>query len=227
MSHRLLTVVPIIALAWHACRRTAGLASSFYSWSAVLMLGALIRFELGREAAVMGWAALMLLLVHFGRALRNRDLLWQGYALAALAFGRGWATNFSSNIPVAIAVIACFHAAQFRLTREHRYARPAIAMMGSALLSILLYYEISGGMLTIALGAQAVGLLVAGFATEERIFRLSGLALFGICVLKLFFFDLRNLETLSRILSFIVLGLVLMGASWLYMRFKDKIQRFL
>jgi uncharacterized membrane protein len=82
-------------------------------------------------------------------------------------------------------------------------------------------------MLTIALGAQAVGLLVAGFATEERIFRLSGLALFGICVLKLFFFDLRNLETLSRILSFIVLGLVLMGASWLYMRFKDKIQRFL
>jgi uncharacterized membrane protein len=51
--------------------------------------------------------------------------------------------------------------------------------------------------------------------------------MFGICVLKLFFYDLRNLETLSRILSFIVLGLVLMGASWLYMRFKDKIQRYL
>ena len=81
--------------------------------------------------------------------------------------------------------------------------------------------------LTIALGAQAVGVLVAGFAAQERVFRLSGLAMFGICVMKLFFYDLRNLETLSRILSFIVLGLVLMGASWLYMRFKDKIQKYL
>lgn len=227
ISHRLLTVLPVIALAWHGYRRSESLYARFYSWAGVLMLGSLIRFELGRDFAVIGWALLMLTLIHAGRAFADRDFLWQGYALAAITFARGWATNFSSSIPMAIAVIACFHLSQFRLSRDHRYGRPAMALMGSALLSILLYYEISGSLLTIALGAQAVGMITAGFATQERIFRLSGLAMFGICVLKLFFYDLRNLETLSRILSFIVLGLVLMGASWLYMRFKDKIQRYL
>lgn len=227
VSHRLLTVVPVVVLAWHAWRRTEGVISSLYSWCGVVVLGSLLRFELGRDFAVIGWAALMLALIHLGRSLGNRDFVWQGYALAALTFGRGWATNFSSNILMGIAVIASFHGAQFRLSRDYRYGRPALALMGSALLSILLYYEISGGLLTIALGAQAVGMLAAGFATQERVLRLSGLAMFGICVLKLFFYDLRNLETLSRILSFIVLGLVLMGASWLYMRFKDKIQRYL
>lgn len=227
ISHRLLTVLPVIGLAWHGYRRSETLYSRFYSWAGVLMLGALLRFELGRDFAVIGWALLMLALIHAGRAFHDRDFLWQGYALAALTFARGWATNFSGSIPMAVAVIACFHLSQFRLTREHRYGRPALALMGTALLSILLYYEISGSLLTIALGAQAVGVLVAGFAAQERIFRLSGLAMFGICVMKLFFYDLRNLETLSRILSFIVLGLVLMGASWLYMRFKDKIQRYL
>ncbi|MBL8176132.1 MAG: DUF2339 domain-containing protein [Bryobacterales bacterium] len=227
VSHRLLTVLPVIALAWHGHRRSEPREGRFYSWAGVLMLGALIRFELGRDFAVLGWALLMLALIHAGRAFEDRDYLWQGYALAALAFARGWATNFSGSVAMAAGVIACFHLAQFRLRREHRYGRPALALMGAALLSILLYYEISGSVLTIALGAQAVGLLVAGFAAQERVFRLAGLSLFGICVLKLFFYDLRNLETLSRILSFIVLGLVLMAASWLYMRFKDKIQRYL
>lgn len=227
VSHRLLTVIPVIALAWHGYRRCELHFSRFYSWAGVLMLGALLRFELGHDFAVIGWAALMLVLIYAGRAFHDQDLLWQGYSLAALTFARGWATNFSGSIAMAVAVIACFHLSQFRLTREHRYGRPALALMGTALLSILLYYEISGSLLTIALGAQAVGVLVAGFAAQERVFRLSGLAMFGICVMKLFFYDLRNLETLSRILSFIVLGLVLMGASWLYMRFKDKIQRYL
>ncbi len=227
ISHRVWTVLPVIALAWHGYRRGESRFARFYSWAGVLMLGALLRFELGRDFAVIGWAALMLALIHAGRACHVKDFLWQGYALAVLTFARGWATNFSSSIAMAAAVIACFHLAQFRLSRDHRFGRPAMALMGSALLSILLYYEISGSLLTIALGAQAVGMLVAGFAAQERILRLSGLAMFGICVMKLFFYDLRNLETLSRILSFVVLGLVLMGASWLYMRFKDKIQRYL
>ena len=57
--------------------------------------------------------------------------------------------------------------------------------------------------------------------------RLSGLALFLICTVKLFFWDLRNLETLPRIISFIVLGLLLVTVSWVYTRFRDQVRRFL
>jgi uncharacterized membrane protein len=44
---------------------------------------------------------------------------------------------------------------------------------------------------------------------------------------KLFVYDLRELDTVSRILSFIVLGVMLMAASWLYTRFRDKLSRLL
>ena len=36
-----------------------------------------------------------------------------------------------------------------------------------------------------------------------------------------------KLETINRILSFIVLGLILVGVSWMYTRFRDRIQRYL
>jgi uncharacterized membrane protein len=38
---------------------------------------------------------------------------------------------------------------------------------------------------------------------------------------------LRNLETLPRIFSFIVLGLLLVGVSWIYTRFRDQVRRYL
>jgi hypothetical protein len=236
ISHRLWTVTPMLAFAWHMWRNSSGIFQRIWSWSGVLVLGSLLRFELGRTLVVLGWAGLMLLLLSFGIRRQNKDFLWQGYVLGVLAFARGWATNFSSNetllgmperILIGIFVIAAFHTAEFLLTREHRYGRTAFALMGVALLSILLYYEVQGSLLTIAWGAQAVALVIAGFAVQERTLRLAGLGMFGVCILKLFFYDLRNLETLSRILSFIVLGLVLMGASWLYMRFREKIQRYL
>jgi uncharacterized membrane protein len=34
------------------------------------------------------------------------------------------------------------------------------------------------------------------------------------CILKLFVYDLRDLESLARIISFVALGLVLLAVSW-------------
>jgi uncharacterized membrane protein len=53
------------------------------------------------------------------------------------------------------------------------------------------------------------------------------LFLFLVCVMKLFFYDLRQLGTFNRILSFIVLGAILIAVSWIYTRFRDRIQRYL
>jgi uncharacterized membrane protein len=53
------------------------------------------------------------------------------------------------------------------------------------------------------------------------------LALLLLCILKLFLYDLRTLETLYRILSFITLGLILLGISWVYTRFRDHLKAYL
>lgn len=229
ISHRLLTVLPLIAVSLHAwlTRVNERWVSRGYSYAAVVMAVALTRFELGRTLTVVPWAALMLFLYYVGLRRDWRDLRWQAYALAVLTFARSWATNFltATDVVCALVAVGAFHAAQFLTPRAAERHRAGFALLGVSLLSLVLYFEASGQMLTIAWGVQAAATLAAGFASRDRILRLAGLALFPLCILKLFVYDLRNLETLARIASFFVLGLVLIGASWLYMRFRDKIER--
>ena len=78
--------------------------------------------------------------------------------------------------------------------------------LATALFTALLYYEVSGSLLTVAWGLEGIALLLAGFPLRERSLRLAGLALFFFCISKLFFWDLRQLDTGYRILSFFVLG---------------------
>jgi uncharacterized membrane protein len=108
-----------------------------------------------------------------------------------------------------------------------QYAAPVYSILGTLLLTILLFDKVQGRLLTVALGVEGAGLLLFGMFTSERILRLSGLALFLLCIGKAFVHDLRQLDTLSRILSFIVLGLLLLGASWFYTRFRERINRLL
>jgi uncharacterized membrane protein len=82
-------------------------------------------------------------------------------------------------------------------------------------------------MLTLDWGVEGVALLALGFLLRERVLRLGGLAVLGGCIVKLFASDLRNLETPYRILSFIGLGAILIGASWIYTRFREQVQKFL
>jgi uncharacterized membrane protein len=80
---------------------------------------------------------------------------------------------------------------------------------------------------TLAWGAEGIGLLALGLPLRERMMRLSGLALLFLCILKLFMYDLSALEALARILSFVGLGLVLLGVSWAYTRYQEQIKRLL
>jgi uncharacterized membrane protein len=84
----------------------------------------------------------------------------------------------------------------------------------------VIYGRASGGLLTAFWGIEGLALLAAGFAGRTRLLRFEGLFLFLVCILKLFLYDLRNLETLYRILSFGVLGLILLGVSWIYTKVK-------
>jgi len=71
-----------------------------------------------------------------------------------------------------------------------------------------------------------VALLVAGFSLRERVMRLSGLALLAVCIAKLFFHD-SPVWTPAPHLSFLLLGVFLLGVSWIYTRFRDAIRRYL
>jgi uncharacterized membrane protein len=172
----------------------------------------------------MAWAGLALLLLEAG--LRNLPAEFEEEAavLAVVAFTKCVWTE--GPAPATAVAIACFAAATLRSRRGHPL-RTLYAILSGGLLTVLIFQKVSGSMLTISWGAEGVALLAAGFAARDRVLRLSGLALLGWCIGKLFFWDLRNLDTLPRIVSFIVLGLLLVGVSWVYTRFKDQVSKLL
>jgi uncharacterized membrane protein len=174
------------------------------------------------------WAAAALALVLAARQWKRDVFGWQSCAVAAMADFLAMANLPDASAPVwaTCAAIACFYVAQLASDRaSHR--RLYFSLLATTLLTLLLYYRISGSLLTMACGTEGVILLASGFPLRDRVLRISGLALLLACILKLFVWDLRHLETLPRIFSFIVLGVILLGVSWIYTRFRERVAKFL
>jgi uncharacterized membrane protein len=60
--------------------------------------------------------------------------------------------------------------------------------------------------------------LVYGLLRDDRRFRLGGLALLGVAIVKVYLYDLASLDEIYRVLSFIALGLLLLAAAFAYQR---------
>ena len=108
-----------------------------------------------------------------------------------------------------------------------RGAAATTFVAATVLMSWFLLFEVSGRWLTVAWALQGVALLVIGFALGARWVRLTGLALLGVCIAKLFVYDMSELETIFRIFSFIILGALLLLVSFAYSRYREEIRRLL
>jgi len=160
------------------------------------------------------------------------DFFGQAYVVSALALARvlwecvephqvfGFDTALLAGLPLA----ALFYAAEFLLPRGR--ARLCYSVAASFLVAAILWLEVRGGLLTIAWALEAVTLLVAGFPLRERVLRLSGLVLLCVGVLKVFFYDLSTLSRPYQILSFVALGVALLGASAFYTRFRERFREY-
>lgn len=80
--------------------------------------------------------------------------------------------------------------------------------------------------LSIAWSLYAIILIAIGIIKKYKPIRLMALMLFGITTFKVFLVDLSFLRGFPRILSFMILGLILLGAGFLYNKYKDKISEF-
>jgi len=108
-----------------------------------------------------------------------------------------------------------------------RYSRYVYFFAPAALLTVLLAIEVRAGLLTLAWGLEGLGLFLCGLIIAERPFRLTGLFLLVICIGRIFVIDLHASNMLYRIASFLVLGAVLLVVSFLYTRYRQKLNRYL
>lgn len=81
--------------------------------------------------------------------------------------------------------------------------------------------------LSILWALYAAGLMVLGIARRWRWVRLAGLALLAVPVIKLFGYDVFELDQGYRVAAFISLGGILMAGGFLYQRFRGAIRGFL
>lgn len=72
----------------------------------------------------------------------------------------------------------------------------------------------------------SIGLMIIGVLKNIEVLRKCSFGLFGLTILKVVFIDMSNVSTPFRIISFIVLGLMLIGSSYLYHRYRNRILTF-
>lgn len=75
--------------------------------------------------------------------------------------------------------------------------------------------------LSVIWGLFALGLIVYGIWKKLRYIRLAAMVLLIITLLKLFIYDLAEAGTVTKTVSFISLGVILLLVSYLYNRYKD------
>jgi len=186
------------------------------------------------EFVPAAWAALGLAALESGNAVDVLPIRFQGHAIALSAALAALGLTLPDGhghrilaIAMLVTVLIGFRVLSRRRARIESMLPYGHEVASGVLLAALIFQEVSGGMLTMSWGAEALALLGLGFVFRERALRLQGLTLFLVCVLKLFLYDLRNLETPYRILSFIALGILLLGVSWVYTRFREQLQKIL
>lgn len=75
--------------------------------------------------------------------------------------------------------------------------------------------------LSILWGAYSLYLIFYGMAKKKKYLRVGAIILFGLTLSKLVLFDLSHLDTVSKTIVFIALGILLLIISFLYNRYKD------
>jgi len=98
-------------------------------------------------------------------------------------------------------------------------------ILAGVYLSIL--RELGGSMeilATVALSVHGVVLLIASLNKPLGFLEKQGLLFLGVSFLKLFVFDLSGLQSLQRILVFILTGVVLLASAYLFIRLKKKLE---
>ena len=76
--------------------------------------------------------------------------------------------------------------------------------------------------LSLVWALYGAGLLLAGRLRRVRLLRLMALALLGLTTFKVFLFDVSALDRAYRIVSFIVLGVILLAVSYLYQKSQQR-----
>lgn len=179
----------------------------------------------GRWYGALTWAAAVSQLV--GDALEARTA-------ADAAFTGPWALALWGTIAAAVALAAGLLRArsdegEARLARSGLWLAAGLMLLFGVTAEIRRYFELASASRVraelasgLAVSAWwlvfAAALVLVGFRRSHKQLRLAGLAVAGLAVVKVVWFDLSSLDALYRVGSVFLLGLVMLSLAYLYYR---------
>lgn len=144
---------------------------------------------------------------------------------AVLAFGQS-CTWLSMVVVLSGLYASAYYYRQPRFAKmlgPARFCSVLYASFATLMLTIWLAVKLTGGWVTMAWSLEGLVLLAAGIQSPAKSFRVSGLLVFALVMLKLLFVDLSGAPTVQRILGFIGAGVVLLLSSYCYSKFAGKL----
>ncbi len=137
---------------------------------------------------------------------------------------------FLSNSTVTIAAV--FLCAEFLKGSKKNENKPMFEFLNILGMLLVFWFTLAGTfkffdefshleemrslVISVLWGVYALVLFVVGIAKESSPARIAGFLMASITIMKVFFHDLSYLETTYRILSFVVLGVILLTISFIY-----------
>ncbi len=123
----------------------------------------------------------------------------------------------SSVFAVATIVLAFLwimtHSRREQALTQHTHLAMAIL---PSLVYLGIYFD--GPAITLAWAIEASLLVVAGLIARRTDVRIAGLAIFGFVLFRIFIFDLARVDAVWRVLSFLVVGTILLVLAFIYAR---------
>ncbi len=98
---------------------------------------------------------------------------------------------------------------------------------GTILIFILIMTRMKEFEISMGWSVLALIIMVFGFVFSKKFLRMQGMLIFGVTIFKVFVYDIRNLETIYRTFSYIVLGLILLLVSFIYTKYKERLKDIL
>ena len=216
---------------------------------------AFFRFEFGLNGAALRWSLAMIALLAAGYLLRDADFRLQAYVLAAAVSVRAIGFDFQHanpvfgiNGPLAVAVVGAvaYVAAGFLIrervsavattrrldrrsvmleSRLETLGRDLMWLLAVALAALYLYRTQSGSMLIVTWALEGLAVTGGGFIFKARSLRLAGLGLLGIALATTLVRAFTTFDTVGRIVSFLIMGVVLLLVSFAYTRYRSQVRK--
>jgi uncharacterized membrane protein len=138
--------------------------------------------------------------------------------------GEGWAREAAHVVPTLTVVGNVFALVGLSLEASGYFAaqRRTGTMTDELWRSLRLGQQLALSVLWACYGGA---MLVVGLVRHNRLLRWLALALLGLTTIKVFLFDLASLDRVYRIISFIVLGAILLAVSFLYQQRQQRAAR--